>query len=80
MKLVECGDHLLDLQRIQAVDDVCGDYQHCNIWCHRHDKYEWQWLGEQRAELGDDADPRDDAPPGYEKQLWGRAGNRGSES
>jgi len=56
MKLVECGDHLLDLQRIQAVADVCGDYQHCNIWCHRHNKYEWQWLCEQLPELDDDSE------------------------
>ena len=44
MKFFECGDHLLDLSRVQAVADVCGHYQRCHVWCRSHRRHEWQWV------------------------------------
>jgi hypothetical protein len=38
------GEHDLDYDEIDELDEISGDYQYVYIWCDIHQTHEWHWV------------------------------------
>jgi hypothetical protein len=45
------GEHDLDYDHIDELDEISGDEQLVLIWCDNHRAWEWHWIDRSRIEL-----------------------------